>query len=118
MLAPTGTFRLSVLLWGDSAPQISSKVDVWAVGVIFYQMLYGKRPFGEGLSQERILTSNAILNATEVNFPENTKELKVSNGAKAFIRKCLHHNQLFRPDIPDLCTDEYIMNGRKSSKRN
>eukprot|EP00957_Ditylum_brightwellii_P043371 3288539-Ditylum_brightwellii.AAC.1 len=24
-------------------PKISNKVDVWATGVIFYQMLYGKR---------------------------------------------------------------------------
>jgi tousled-like kinase len=103
---------------GDSAPQISSKVDVWAVGVMFYQMLYGKRPFGEGLSQERILTSQAILNATEVVFPENTREIKVSGEAKEFIKKCLHHSQLFRPTIPDLCTDHYILNSRKSSKRN
>ena len=103
---------------GDSAPQISSKVDVWAVGVMFYQMLYGKRPFGEGLSQERILTSQAILNATEVIFPENTREIKVSSEAKEFIKKCLHHSQLFRPTIPDLCTEAYIMNSRKSTKRN
>lgn len=28
---------------GKNPPKISSKVDVWSVGVIFYQCLYGKK---------------------------------------------------------------------------
>ncbi|RYH08154.1 hypothetical protein EON65_41155 [archaeon] len=32
---------------GPEPPRISSKVDVWSVGIIFYQMLYGYRPYGE-----------------------------------------------------------------------
>ena len=33
---------------GSNPPRISNKVDVWSVGIILFQMLYGKRPFGEG----------------------------------------------------------------------
>lgn len=40
--------------FGDN-PRISSKVDVWSLGVVFYQMLYGVRPFGEGLSQVSVM---------------------------------------------------------------
>jgi tousled-like kinase len=42
-------------------PVISPKVDIWSVGVIFYQMLFGKRPYGEGKSQDQVLKEGIMV---------------------------------------------------------
>jgi serine/threonine protein kinase len=36
----------------ESKPRISNKVDVWSVGVMFYQCLFGKKPFGHDQTQQ------------------------------------------------------------------
>lgn len=60
------------------------QVDVWSLGVILFQMLYGRRPFGEGISQDRIRDENVMLNARFVEFPSRPA---VSFEAKDFISK-------------------------------
>ena len=87
--------------------RISNKVDVWSIGVIYYQMLYGQRPFGEGQSQDKLLTESTMLNAQHVHFPN---EPGVSEEGKAFIRQCLMYDQAFRPTIGQLCENPYILN--------
>lgn len=89
----------------NGAPRISNKVDVWSVGVIYYQMLYGKRPFGEGKSQERVLSEGIITNATSVEFPATPN---VTPEAKDFISACLTHDQHHRPDVQSLCNHPYL----------
>ncbi|RVW76387.1 Serine/threonine-protein kinase TOUSLED [Vitis vinifera] len=70
---PPECFELS------KTPLISSKVDVWSAGVLFYQMLFGRRPFGHDQTQERILREDTIINARKVEFPSRPA---VSNEAK------------------------------------
>ncbi|KAI8332170.1 kinase-like domain-containing protein [Choanephora cucurbitarum] len=70
------------------APEVLQKrgyltsVDWWSLGVVLYELLFGKRPF-RGKTNEAL--QQAILN-DEVQFPDNNN--KVSNHAKDFIR-CL-----------------------------
>jgi tousled-like kinase len=68
-------------------------------------MLYGVRPFGEGQSQEQLLSRNTMLGATHVNFPSKPA---VSEEAKEFVRLCLTHSQADRPDVHAICENAYL----------
>ncbi|KAF0992211.1 hypothetical protein HZS_2886 [Henneguya salminicola] len=85
--------------------KISSKVDVWSVGIIFYQCLFGKKPFGNDLSQTNILEQQTILNATRIIFPPKPI---ISNEAKNFIKSCLVYSKENRMDVNQMSEQQYI----------
>ncbi|PRP88805.1 hypothetical protein PROFUN_00273 [Planoprotostelium fungivorum] len=84
--------------------KISSKVDVWSAGVIFYQMLYGRKPFGNNVSQQKILQDKVIINA-QLEFPAKPV---VTQQAKDFIKRCLTMSQTMRPDVKSCFLDPYL----------
>ncbi|CAF1102606.1 unnamed protein product [Adineta ricciae] len=94
-----------VFVQGPNPPKISSKVDVWSIGCIFYQCLYGRKPYGHNLSQATVLENQIILNAKEVQFPNRPQ---VSTEAKEFIRRCLTYKVQDRPDVLQLSEDQYL----------
>uniref|UniRef100_A0A8C4ITG1 Tousled like kinase 1 n=1 Tax=Dicentrarchus labrax TaxID=13489 RepID=A0A8C4ITG1_DICLA len=91
---------------GKEPPKISNKVDVWSVGIIFFQCLYGRKPFGHNQSQQDILQENTILKATDVQFPVKPV---ASNEAKAFIRRCLAYRKEDRIDVHQMGSDPYLL---------
>ncbi|GKV35066.1 hypothetical protein SLEP1_g43383 [Rubroshorea leprosula] len=94
----------------NRTPLISSKANVWSAGVLFYQMLLGRRPFGHDQTQERILREDTIIKARKVEFPSRPA---VSNEAKDFIRRCLTYNQAERPDVLTIAQDPYLTYSKK-----
>ncbi|KAE9606236.1 putative protein kinase TLK family [Lupinus albus] len=94
----------------NKTPLISSKVDVWSAGILFYQMLFGRRPFGHDQTQERILREDTIIKARRVEFPSRPT---VSNEAKDLIRRCLTYNQIERPDVLTIAQDPYLTYSKK-----
>jgi len=84
----------------DEKPTISTKVDIWSIGVIYFEMLFGQKPFGDKMSQLKIIKEGIILKSSQVQFP--TKPANISQESKDFIKACLMYKEQDRPDIVEL----------------
>lgn len=80
----------------DTPPKITTKVDIWSVGVILFEMVFGEKPFGNNMSQEKILKEQVILSADSVKFPQKPA---VSAECKELIANCLVKNCDKRWDV-------------------
>lgn len=59
--------------------KISSKVDVWSIGVLCYQMLFGKKPFADRAPPAQIVQDRMINTQSKVEFPQAVN--KISSAA-------------------------------------
>ena len=75
----------------------TEKVDIWALGVITYQLLCGTTPF-DGKNIEHI---NQNILKKKLTFSERHWK-NVSSQAKDFMLQCLNRDQEARPTVEDL----------------
>lgn len=82
-------------------PVVSNKVDIWSLGIIFYEMLFGKRPFGQNNQAYFCgvdLDSKDLFNDT----------IKVSELGKRFLLECLLKNPSKRLDPLMILSHHYF----------
>lgn len=78
-----------------------SKIDVWCIGVLTYELLYAKIPF-----EIRHPNDLAKIVEEEVKFPS---DVSVSDSAKDFIWKCLAKVPKNRLTIPQTLDHEFLV---------
>ncbi|KAK2962721.1 putative serine/threonine protein kinase [Blattamonas nauphoetae] len=88
----------------EERPRISPKVDVWSVGVLCYQLLFARRPFGHDMSPAAILSTHTIYNAHQVPFPN----IAISEACRNFVTQCLQHNPSQRLDARAALSHPFI----------
>ena len=88
--------------------EINNKVDIWSLGVILYEIIFNKKPFGhECSSQKKLVKDKIIQNAFSVEFPEKPE---ISEECKDFIKNCLKYKQKERYDVFHAYNSKFIQN--------
>ena len=95
---------------------ISSKVDIWSVGVILFEMFFRKKPFGQNYTQDKLLKERVMQNAKVVEIPNKPN---ISDECKDFIRHCLAYHQENRYDVFQALDSPFIKQdkGKDSYKK-
>jgi serine/threonine protein kinase len=99
-------------LENDNCYEYGKEVDIWAIGIIVYEMFFYEKPFGwEEYKSSKIDIKMFVRYRLleKLSFPS-----KIPDDAKDFIKKCLIVDPQKRPTIEVLLQHEWVLNYLKS----
>ena len=88
-------------MWNEYEPLVyGPEVDIWSLGIIFYNLLYNVQVPWLGCKNGKEIASNAkLFSGEKLPFPE---EVEVSECSKHFLKKCLVIDPKARPTSAQL----------------
>lgn len=90
--------------------QYDSKIDVWCIGVLTYELLYGEPPF-----KIRSINDMVKIVDEEVFYPN---QIDISWPAVEFMKGCLQKKAARRFEIRQVLDHEFFLHGGNDRYRN